>query len=208
MQRHKGEGMTPRTASFEKADRILEAARLVLGRKGYAKATISEVAKEAGVSRGLLHYYFKSKEEMLARVMRETVATTAGMTETLFRQSDDAGALAKAIVTAMKTFVQSDPLFSSIFFESWGLARNSEQVDKELKDLYQLFVQAVQNGLEDTARRGVIPFPGDLQGMAVVLTSVIDGMSLQFMVMPDLLQKPGVWKSVEEAILRIVGVGP
>lgn len=208
MLRYKEENMSPRTASFEKADRILEAARRVLGRKGYAKATISEVAKEAGVSRGLLHYYFKSKEEMLARVMRETVASTAEMTETLFRQSDDAGALAKAIVMAMKTFVQSDPLFSSIFFESWGLARNSEQVDKELKDLYQLFVQSVQNGLEDTARRGVIPFPGDLQGMAVVLTSLIDGMSLQIMVMPDLLQRPGVWMAAEEAILRIVGVAP
>jgi AcrR family transcriptional regulator len=200
--------MTPRTASFEKAEKILQAARRVLGRKGYARATISEVAKEAGVSRGLLHYYFKSKEEMLARVMRETVETTAGMTEILFRESKEPHVLARSIVNAMKAFVQNDPLFSSIFFESWGLARHSETVDRELKGLYRRFVQAVRNGLEDTARRGVIPFPGDLHGMAVVLTSIIDGMSLQFMVMPDLLQQPGVWEAAEEAIVRVLGVAP
>ena len=200
--------MTPRTTSFEKAEKILEAARRVLGRKGYARATISEVAKEAGVSRGLLHYYFKSKEEMLARVMRETVEATAGMTEILFRESKDPHALARSLVKAMNAFVQEDPLFSSIFFESWGLARHSETVDRELRGLYRHFVQAVRNGLEDTARRGVIPFPGDLQGMAVVLTSIIDGMSLQLMVMPDLLQQPGMWAAAEEAIVRVLGVTP
>ena len=200
--------MAPRTASFEKAEKILHAARRVLGRKGYARATISEVAKEADVSRGLLHYYFKSKEEMLARVMRETVEATAGMIETLFRESEEPRALARSIVQAMEAFVRKDPLFSSIFFESWGLARHSETVDRELRGLYRRFVQAARNGLEDTARRGVIPFPGDIQGMAVVLTSIIDGMSLQFMVMPDLLQQPGMWKAAEEAIVRVLGVEP
>jgi len=200
--------MTPRTASFEKAEKILQAARRVLGRKGYARSTISEVAKEAGVSRGLLHYYFKSKEEMLARVMRETVETTAGMTELIFRESKEPHALARSIVEAMKAFVRDDPLFSSIFFESWGLARHSETVDRELRGLYRRFVQAVRNGLEDTARRGVIPFPGDFHGMAVVLTSIIDGMSLQFMVMPDLLEQPGIWEAAEGAIVRVLGVEP
>ena len=57
--------MTARKASDEKAKLILQAAGKVLMRQGYARTTIKEVAAEAGVSRGLLHYYFKNKEEML-----------------------------------------------------------------------------------------------------------------------------------------------
>jgi hypothetical protein len=53
--------------------------------------------------------------------MRETVETTAGMTEILFRESKGPHALARSIINAMKAFVRNDPLFSSIFFESWGL---------------------------------------------------------------------------------------
>jgi len=196
--------MPPRVPSREKAEDILQAARRVLGRKGYAGATINEVAKEAGVSRGLLHYYFKSKEDMLARVIRETVEATASMAEDLFKQSRDARGLARNLVQAMRAFVESDPDFSSIFFESWGLTRQSKRVDQDLRDLYHRFVEAVRSGLEDAARRWVIPFPADLQGLAMVITAILDGMSFQIMAMPELLERPGMWEAVEDAILRVL----
>jgi AcrR family transcriptional regulator len=196
--------MTRRALSGEKAEDILRAARRVLGRKGYAGATINEVAREAGVSRGLLHYYFKSKEDMLARVIRETVEATARMAEDLFKQSRDARELTRNLVQAMQTFAESDPDFSSIFFESWGLTRQSERVDQDLRDLYHKFVEAVRSGLEDAARRWVIPFPADLQGSAMVITAILDGMSFQIMAMPELLERPGLWEAVEDAILRVL----
>jgi len=43
---------------------ILEAAIKVFTRKGYAGARMEEIAKEAGINRALLHYYFRDKETM------------------------------------------------------------------------------------------------------------------------------------------------
>lgn len=54
--------------------RILDAAHAVFIRRGTAGARMQEIAKEAGVNQALLHYYFRSKEQ-LARSAFERAAT-------------------------------------------------------------------------------------------------------------------------------------
>ena len=46
------------------------AMRSSVGRRGAAGSTFDHVARQAGVSRGLLHYYFGSKERLLVEVVR------------------------------------------------------------------------------------------------------------------------------------------
>ena len=54
----------------ERAQRIVSAMRASVGARGAAGSTFDVVAREAGVSRGLLHYYFGSKERLLVEVVR------------------------------------------------------------------------------------------------------------------------------------------
>jgi AcrR family transcriptional regulator len=48
---------------------IVHAAATVLGRNGYGETSLKDVAREAGVAPGLLHYYFESKEDLLVEVV-------------------------------------------------------------------------------------------------------------------------------------------
>ena len=57
-----------RTLTSDKAERIVEAMRSSVARRGVAGSTFDHVAREAGVSRGLLHYYFGTKERLLAEL--------------------------------------------------------------------------------------------------------------------------------------------
>lgn len=50
--------------------RILDAATRIFGRQGFDGASMGAVAKEAGVSKGLLHYHFESKEHLLIEAQR------------------------------------------------------------------------------------------------------------------------------------------
>src|ERR1700719_305018 len=50
-------------------DKILQAAFTVLSRQGYENASIKEIAEEAGVAQGLVHYYFKSKQLLVLAVL-------------------------------------------------------------------------------------------------------------------------------------------
>jgi AcrR family transcriptional regulator len=49
----------------------VESAATVLGRLGSAETSMKEIASEAGVAPGLLHYYFASKDELLVAVVEE-----------------------------------------------------------------------------------------------------------------------------------------
>lgn len=50
--------------------RILGAARRIFGRAGFDGASMGEVAAEAGVSKGLLHYHFENKDHLLLETQR------------------------------------------------------------------------------------------------------------------------------------------
>ena len=58
------------TADGGRSSRIVDAMRRSVAARGAAGATFDHVAREAGVSRGLLHYYFGTKEKLLAEVVK------------------------------------------------------------------------------------------------------------------------------------------
>lgn len=53
----------------DRAEHILEAALRVFSRRGFAEATMEEVAVEAGVAKGSLYLYFPSKDDLLDRLV-------------------------------------------------------------------------------------------------------------------------------------------
>ncbi len=197
--------MNARKASDDKAAKIVQAAHKVLTRQGYARTTIKEVATAAGVSRGLLHYYFKNKEEMLFMVVRESVAASTQLCQTILKQSNTRQEIAANICQAMRRFVAESPHFISIIFESWSLARQSQSARDELEKVYNLFRQGLCQGLEDAIGRGVLKPSTSVIQMATVLTAFIDGLSFELMVVSDLSQDQKFWQTsqkVLEAMLK------
>lgn len=57
----------------DRPQEITEAALQAFAEKGYAATRVEEVAKRAGVSKGLLYLYFKTKEELFKAVVRSFV---------------------------------------------------------------------------------------------------------------------------------------
>jgi AcrR family transcriptional regulator len=54
--------------------RIQSAAREVFAERGYAKASIEHIAKQAGLSVGAIYLYFRSKEDLYVSLLEETLA--------------------------------------------------------------------------------------------------------------------------------------
>jgi AcrR family transcriptional regulator len=53
----------------QRRQQLIDATMRVLARKGYAQTTLSDVAKEAGVSHGLVIFHFDSKEKLLTETL-------------------------------------------------------------------------------------------------------------------------------------------
>ena len=52
-------------------DNILSGSLKTLAAKGYEDATIADISKAADVSRGILHYYFSDKEDLVSKALAE-----------------------------------------------------------------------------------------------------------------------------------------
>lgn len=70
--------MTDQSVTNPKHDSILDAARAVFSRDGYSASSVDEVAAEAGIAKGTVYLYFKSKEDLyLAALLRDLRAFSA-----------------------------------------------------------------------------------------------------------------------------------
>lgn len=70
--------MMAETDDSPKRSQILEGARQVFLEAGYEGASMSLIAREAGVSKGTLYVYFPGKEELFAAVVRQACQMSAG----------------------------------------------------------------------------------------------------------------------------------
>ena len=59
---------TPKVVE-DRREQIMDAAMRVFAQKGYSKATNKDIAREAGITTGLIYYYFESKEALLYAIL-------------------------------------------------------------------------------------------------------------------------------------------
>src|SRR5204863_9317244 len=59
---------TPKVVE-DRREQIVDAAIRVFSEKGFARATNKDIAREAGITPGLIYYYFESKEALLTAIL-------------------------------------------------------------------------------------------------------------------------------------------
>jgi TetR/AcrR family transcriptional regulator, cholesterol catabolism regulator len=83
---------------------VLEAAVRVFHKKGYASASIQDVAEEVGVLKGSLYHYIDSKEDLLARIFEDSAGHFMEML-------DEASGLDERPVERLRSFGRSCSLW-------------------------------------------------------------------------------------------------
>src|SRR5881398_1311956 len=145
-----------RKLDSRKAQRIVEAMRVTVGRYGAAGATFDRVARQAGVSRGLLHYYFGTKEQLLAEVVRRDSDLRIGELEERLagaRSADDFVALLR---TSLERMLADDPEFVTLVFELFTLSRRNDEIAAEFAQLLRRARDHVAALLDAKQREGVV----------------------------------------------------
>jgi AcrR family transcriptional regulator len=169
----------------EKAQRIIEAMRTSVGTRGAAGSTFDVVAREAGVSRGLLHYYFGSKEQLLVEVVRhDCEVRIAGMGERIARATT-ADEIIAALVLGLEEFIEGEPGSPAVIYELLSASRHSEDIRAELAELYRRWRADLADSLRTKEREGVVHLDADPDSVASMLFALGDGFGIQVLSDPD-----------------------
>jgi AcrR family transcriptional regulator len=169
----------PRKLDGEKAQRIIEAMRASVGARGAAGSTFDHVAREAGVSRGLLHYYFGSKEQLLVEVVRHDCEVRIRAMDERLARAETVDEIIEALVATLQEFTEGEPGSQAVVYEMLSASRRSEDIRAELAELYRRWRAHLSESLRAKEREGVVRLQGDPESVASMLFALGDGFGIQ-----------------------------
>jgi AcrR family transcriptional regulator len=174
-----------RELSGEKAQRIVDAMRTSVGLRGAAGATFDHVAREAGVSRGLLHYYFGTKERLLVEVVRRDCDIRMQLIAAAMEHARSADEVIDGLVRSLQDLVDNDPGFIALVFEVFTSSRHNEELAAEMAELMRRIRVHLGGLLAAKRDERVIELGGEPDAVAVVLFSLADGLALRMLSEPE-----------------------
>jgi AcrR family transcriptional regulator len=179
------EATKTRELSGEKAQRIVEAMRSSVARRGISGSTFEHVAREAGVSRGLLHYYFGTKEALLVEVVRRDTEHRIARLDEPLGGAKSVDELLGVLVANLEDSIQNEPGFWVLLFDLFTAGRRNPEILREVGELFNRTRDHVADILRAKQAEGVISPRLDLSAVVAVLFAMADGIALQVLSDPD-----------------------
>jgi AcrR family transcriptional regulator len=175
----------PKRLEGEKARRIIEAMRTSVGTRGAAGSTFDHVAREAGVSRGLLHYYFGTKEQLLVEVVRHDCEVRIAAMDERIARARSVDEIIAALVLGLEEFIEGEPASPAVIYELLSASRHSDDIRAELAELYRRWRADLADALQVKERQGVVTLDADPESVASMLFALGDGFGIQVLSDPD-----------------------
>ena len=175
-----------RDLSTARATRIVEAMRVSVARRGIAGSTFDHVAREAGVSRGLLHYYFGTKERLLVEVVRRESDVRIERLEQAILNAKSADDVLAALVKSFEAFLGEGPSAAVMIYELITLGQRNEEIAAELAELGRRVRSHTADTLRAKSEAGIVSLRADPDTVATFLFALADGMTIRRLSEPEL----------------------
>lgn len=170
----------------EKAARIVEAMRTSVAVRGIAGSTFDQVAREAGVSRGLLHYYFQTKERLLVEVVRRESQVRGELLDQAVAGAANGDELIDALVRSFEDLLADGSSDVVMFYELLTLAQRNPEIASELEELSRSLRGRLAEALARGSAAGVFELRGEPDDVASFLLVLADGVMVRRMSEPAL----------------------
>lgn len=161
-------------------ERLIAAGYKVLSEKGYEATTVKEVAHVAGVSPGLFHYYFASKDELLLAVLREA-GTRYGQMMRNLGEGVPTAQLPQAAINAARERVAEEPEWYRLRYELFALGLRNPTFLPVLGELLAYIRQMLAGPLHNFTGGD----EGRAQALAAIVLACFDGLALQQLAQPE-----------------------
>jgi AcrR family transcriptional regulator len=174
-----------RELSGDKAQRIVDAMRNSVAQRGAAGSTFEHVAREAGVSRGLLHYYFGTKERLLVEVVRRDAELRIARLDEMLERAKTVDDVLEVLVSSLTDMIENDPGFFLLLYELFSAGRRNLDIQHEVGQLFERTRSHVGAVLRAKENEGVLKLRFDAEAVVSYLFAVGDGFALQALSDPE-----------------------
>ncbi|MDD9949945.1 MAG: TetR/AcrR family transcriptional regulator [Zetaproteobacteria bacterium] len=171
----------PRTdVAEERKEQIVKATIHCITQHGYDNFSMQDVARKAGISKGIIHYYFLNKDDLMMSVL-ENVSTRieASVLHTLEKYSGAEKRL-QIFVEACLDTVQNTKEYYQVSFDFWSQVQQKTEVRNLFLSHYErlrkICSDILQEGIHEKSFQNI-----DVSDFSNFILSIIDGISLQYL---------------------------
>lgn len=148
--------MPRKNVQKEKRRQILEALDACLLKKPFLKTSLKDIARAAGVNHGVMHYYFKSKDDILLHYIDFTInkytTVYSEWLESISTAGLDEKEMIEEVIKLMIGKITLNADLSRIFIEIWEIAVYNKKIRERLKQMYTEWEGILDNLLAGLVR--------------------------------------------------------
>jgi AcrR family transcriptional regulator len=181
-----------------KRDAIVAAAVTCFSRDGFAGTTISAVAQQAGIGKGTVYEYVRSKEELLVDACLWCCQQNQAQVDALLGSAgqgihagggDVAKSIHRLMVTVFSVVPAGSQSFTRLFLDLWTVAADQPQVlaqaQARLREVYAQWEGVITFLYGSGLAQGLFrPLP-DPTVLSRLFTAIVDGLTWQLPFRPD-----------------------
>jgi AcrR family transcriptional regulator len=157
---------------------LVEAATKVFSRRGYDKASVDEVAEEAGFTKGAVYSNFKGKEELFLATIDAHFDERLGAIKRVMQEEPSEEGTAHAAGMDFMNQLNADPEYFALFFEFWAYAQRHPGVKRKFLPRVQRFRAALAELFEAKSEAGV-DMPISADQLAAMLIAMATGVAME-----------------------------
>jgi AcrR family transcriptional regulator len=162
----------------ERKDQILRATCQVIAELGYVNLRVSDVAKQAGISGGTVHYYFDSKRDLVHAAFEYNFARSLERRRWILDSPDDPVARLRLVIDSYLPLdaetVAAWRVWAALWTEGLWEPNLQELNERMYGEWRRLVAGIIRDGQDSGQVRG-----GDPVQLANILIAMIDGMAFQ-----------------------------
>lgn len=161
----------------EKQQHIMEVSLRLFGNQGFHSTSISNIAKEAGISKGLLYNYFESKEALLLQILQQGLDSLFELYTTNTAETFTPDEMRNFIVQSFE-MLEQNPDYWRLYFQVLLQSGVMEIFQPQLTKVYKHIISATTSYFHKMGFKNP-------ETEAIMFGAMLDGLSLQYIMSPD-----------------------
>jgi TetR/AcrR family transcriptional repressor of bet genes len=188
--------MSRPTNTQARRQQIVDGLLRVMAERGYERATIAAIAQAAGLTSGLVHYHFSTKQAVLLELVEQLAERLNARFHSLLREESPQARLEAFIDARLASGQGADPAAVAC----WVAVGSEALRQPEVGDIYRRLMHSQRQQLEELLRALPTP-PARPQEAAVAILATIEGCYQLLAAVPD-LAPPGFAARTVQAMTR------
>lgn len=186
--------------SSQRREQIIKATVDCIVTHGYHNFSMQDVATTAGVSKGIIHYYFLNKDDLMMAILdRSAVDIENMLIENMSAVVDPLSKL-EAFVAVCFDVLRSKKEYYQVNMDFWTQINQKEAVRRVVARHYEKFRSVAAEVIASGIAQGVFK-PLDPRMYASYIVAVADGFSLQFLFDSGVFDYDSTAKTVAEIVV-------